>query len=277
MPRRTRFEVVLDTSHFSPTSLHPRFLLANAMQGWARWLREHMVSFRRLISEHSVSMVVCSGEVEWHEPLGFMDADGVEAEAGVTVAKAGAMLAIDVDFSARGRKVGRGRALLRPVAISGDGSLGALSSRLKGDLLARFQPDEILAEVAPRVARKLAGAAEEAGAPLLEWEQPLYVHRHMVEVADQWSFIETAAIAEEARENLCAQQAASAPAAQRGMGADLRRFSMDLSRPLFVYDRAIVRTRAYAFPEPKDLLFVHRIVSSIGSGKPHAVLTEEIR
>jgi hypothetical protein len=277
MPRRSRFEVVLDTSHFSPAGLHPRFMLANAMQGWVRWLREHMVSFRRLISEHSVGVVVCSGEAEWQEPLGFMDSDVIEAEAGVSAVKAGAMLAIDVDFSALGRKVGKVKALLRPVAISGDGSLGALSSRLKGDLLARFQPDEILGETAPRFARKLAAEAEESGAPLLESEQPLYVHRHMVEVADQWSFVETGAIAEAARENLCAQQVTTAPVAQRGMGAALRRFSIDLTRPLFVYDRAIIRTRAYAFPGPEDLIFVHRIVSSIGSGKPHAVLTEEVR
>lgn len=277
MPRRTRFEVVLDTSHFSPTSLHPRFLLENGMQGWARWLREHLVSFRKLVSEYSVGVVVGSGEVEWQEPLTFMDADAVEVDAGVTAARGGSILAIDVKVSALGRAVGHVTALLRPVAISGDGTLGAMSSRLKGELLARFQPDEILPELAPRVARRLAGAAEEAGAPLLEWEQPLYVHRHMVEAADQWSFIDTAAIAQQARENLCSQKVETAAAAQRGMGADLRRFSMDLSRPLFVYDRAIIRTCAYAYPEPKDLLFVHRIVSSIGSGKPHAVLTEELR
>jgi len=85
MPRAVTFEVTADTRYFTPLQLQPRVILALAFNALARWLREHLVSFPRLIAEHRASLVILSAGITYDAPLRFFDADALVVGATLRV------------------------------------------------------------------------------------------------------------------------------------------------------------------------------------------------
>src|SRR5688500_19032051 len=106
MARRTRFEGILDTSFFTADGVQHRTFLAMAMNGWARWLREHLnLSFRQLVFEHPAGVVVAGGDLEYLEPFKFLHADLIEADVGVKAYRGGAFLRLALEARRAGRPI----------------------------------------------------------------------------------------------------------------------------------------------------------------------------
>jgi hypothetical protein len=271
MPRSIRYTAPLDTSHFTGQQLQSRFLLANAMNAWARWVSEHMVSFRRLLIEHQTGVVVLGGDVAWLAPFGFFDADALEIEASLAAVGGGRLLRISTDFRNGDVTVARVNGTLHPVNLGEMGSLAAKPSDVPPELLARFRPDEIVATAPDRPLLALAAAAAKA-TPIATFEYPIEIRRSDCEVADQWSFIEHHTFAAASREAMCLTKRREVPELRDVLHKTVRTFCSELSRPLFLFDRATVFSSMVRIEA--GLAFVHEIESKIGSKRPHAKIVE---
>lgn len=278
MPRRSRFEIVLDTSYFTPDALQHRAFLAMAMNGWARWLREHLgVSFRKIVTEHNAGAVVAGGELEYLEPFTFTDADTIECDVGVKAYRGGAFLRLELDVTGAGKPIARVIGTMRPVLIGGGPGLEAVPGNLPAPLLERFQPDELETGSVRLQVPELVEDVEDSGRLLASVEQPLFIHRHRIEAADQWSFVEFTSFGEIGREALCFKFAKEHPALGAALGRQLKSSRFQPSRPLFVFDEAKLETRAYLSAATGDLVFVHRVTPSIGTQRPNLLGIETLR
>src|SRR6266568_4919671 len=135
---------------FTPLGLQPRKLLSIGMSAWARWSREYLVPFPALVREHLTSLVVTGLEIEFPEPLGFFDADLIEAKVAVQARRRGISLHMSMDCTAGTRLAARMKAVCVPVLIQDAQSLSAVPGRLPGPLLQRFRADEIISQRPPR-------------------------------------------------------------------------------------------------------------------------------
>ncbi len=268
-------QYVLDTSMFTPEQLQPRTAMWLAMNGWAAWMKEYAVSFRRLIIEHGTGVVVLGGELEYHEPFRFADADTMSSESSVRLFKGGNIVQLDnTVYNKDGNKAIVTRGVCRVVRIA-DMAMGALPGGLPPEILGMFKPDEIEQASPPKPVGAMIAEIEKTGTLLVSAEHPLFIHRHHVEVADQWSYIESIGFAETGRELTCRAHRKEIPQLNKGLGVALKSFWIELSRPMFVYDGATIATSVYQYNG--ELAFVHRINSPTGGGKPHALMLERTR
>jgi len=266
--RHVRFSIPTDTSLFTPLQLQPRILLWLGMNGWARWLREHLVSFRELMREHQLAVVVLAVHLEYLAPLGFFDVDELVVEGRWRARMGGILLQGDYDYFGAGQTVARARCLLRPVRLQGLESLAAVPSRLSRSLLQRFQPDEVDRERPEFVVTELVQELERGDA-IAEHTSALMIHRHDCEVADQWSFIDIPNHVGAVRERLVLERAGDVPALSASLSHPLRSFDVELSRPMYLLDQGTISTKAYS--HRGDVSFVHRV----SSGEHlHAVVVE---
>jgi acyl-CoA thioesterase FadM len=268
--RRVRFNVPLDTSLFTPLQLQPRFLFWLGMNGWSRWVREHLVSFRRLIREHNLGVVVVSVGLEYLRPFGFFDAAELVVEIGWRARMGGVVLEGEIDYIGGNERVAKGGCTLRPVRLQDQQSLAAVPSRLSRALLDQFQSDEIDRERPRRVLPAVIESIER-GECIAEAACPLTIHRHDCEVADQWSFIDLPSHAGAARERLVLERAGSVPFLGSALANPVRSIHVELSRAMFLLDEATTHTKAYR--SNGELGLVHRL----GTGtQEHAVVAERI-
>src|SRR3954451_19098610 len=98
MSRAVVFDVTTDTGHFSPQQIQPRVILALAFNGLARWLREHLVSFPRLIAEHRASVVILGAGITYQAPCRFFDGDGFSVRATLKSLRQGSRAELDVEI-----------------------------------------------------------------------------------------------------------------------------------------------------------------------------------
>ena len=96
------------------------------------------------------------------------------------------------------------------------------------------------------------------------------MHRHLCEVADQWSIVHVPGIAAGARERLLLSGAYSGRASS--LGRAFSKIDIELSRPLFLFDEAAVETAVYR----DGTVFVHRIVSGSAAPLLHALVVETL-
>lgn len=263
MARASVFEVVYDTSLFTPLQLQPRSLLSLAFSGWAQWLKQHLVSFPRMIREHHCSVVIVGVECEYLAPFGFFDADSLQVVTTVKARKGGHLLACNNDFIGADKTVATVRWLLRPVLLIDEVSLAATPGKLTDELLARFQADEIDFESPPRLVPRAVETILAQGTVLEEGQLPFVIHRHFCELADQWCFVDVASHIGAARETLVLSRGEHSPDLREGLGKPLRKIEFELNRPYFLADGGIVATTAYRLDNA--LAFVHRLLSSSGT------------
>jgi hypothetical protein len=246
MPRTVSFEVPADTSLFTPLQLQPRFVMQSAMSGWARWLREYAVSFPELIHRHQFGVVVAGISLAFTQAFGFKDGATVNLATGVRVIGAGNMLQVDHVLSNADRaEVVRARVLLIPLRLSGDDSMSATPTRVEGELLGFFKEDETNLPRPEREVGPLIKQLQQSGAPLASSALTLRLWRHLCEVADQWSFIETPGFAAAGRENLVLLQGSETAALREGLSRPLRRVDIELTRPGFLFDEVKVESSAW--------------------------------
>lgn len=263
MPRSIAFEVPGDTSLFTPLQLQSRAVLRLAMEGWARWLRAHLVSFSKLVHHHRFGVVVTGIHLEYLAPLRFEDDRDLQLEVRVRAVKGGALLEVTLDLFDTGKAaVAKATVIVRPLKLAGDASMSATPGPVPPELLQRFEADEVVAEGPKRVLPALVAAAE-AKPALGTQKVPLRMWRHLCEVADQWSFIETAGFFEAGRDALALSHGAAAPVLRKGLSSPLTHLDIELSRPSFLFDALEVETTGYE-PAPGTPLFVHRLKGAGG-------------
>ena len=123
-----------------------------------------------------------------------------------------------------------------------------------------------------RVLPGLVKQLEGRGTLLASDEHDFMIHRHMAEVADQWSFAEIPGIVESGREKLVLNQVASHSELAAGLSNPLRCLDVELSRPYFTFDHGKVTTQAYALEQ--ELGLVHRLSSTLPGLRQHGVVVE---
>jgi hypothetical protein len=272
VPRDVTFEVPVDTSMFTPLGLQPRKLLSIGMSAWARWSREYLVPFPALVREHLTSLVVTGLEIEFPEPLGFLDADLIEAKVGVQARSRGISLHMSMDCTAGTRLAARMKAVCVPVLIQDAQSLSAVPGRLPGPLLQRFRADEIISQRPPRRVREELRALG-AGSPDFEEKTSFTVHRDMCEVADQWSYIEVPGIVAPGREGMSLDPPPGLDALRAGISGPPIRFDAEIRRPFYVFDSGMVISKAYI--RPSRVVFVHELWNGTDDNRPNATVIEQ--
>jgi acyl-CoA thioesterase FadM len=273
MPRIVTFQMPFDTGMFTPVQLQPRGLLSLAMSGWARWIHEHLgVSFPGLLAEHHTSTVVAGIQLEYLEPLRFLDGDLLQATAAVRAHRAGSTMDLVLDYSARARPVARVRLVLVPVHVEDVESLSAVPQRLPDELLGRFDADELAVDPARRRMREQLHAVEQQE-PACEKRTPFTIHRHACEVADQWSYIELPGLVEPGREAISLDPPPKLDELRAGVSQPLIRFDAELRRPFFVFDSGILVTKAYV--GPSRIAYVHELWSAQRGNRPNAIVIEQ--
>ena len=244
------------------------------MSGLARWLRDYLVSFPLLIKQYHIGVVVVEIAIDYLEPFGFFHADGFEVRTAVRVRGGGSLLEGDVAFCTDRSQVARALHLLRPVLLGEDASLAARPGKMPDELLSRFQPEEIELSSPGRPVRRLAKHIEELGAFLAEGRAPFIFHRHLCEVADQWSYIEIPGLIAMGRERLALEQGERVPKLRNCLTQSLQRVNIELSRPYFLFDSGVVETRAYLLDE--EIFLIHRLQPPEGQGKLHGIAVEQL-
>ena len=218
MSRAVVFDITTDTAHFSPQQLQPRAILALAFNGLARWLREHLVSFPRLISEHHTSVVILSAGITYQAPCRFFDGDGLTGRATLVLRRQATRAELRVELDGPSGRAATARILLCPVHIDEPASLAATPCPFPSQLVERFRPEEIDPASPTRPLLALQAEVARAGTPLAMGRYPFVVHRHLCEVADQWAFFEVPGLIGASREVLALGRASDMPLLRRALG-----------------------------------------------------------
>lgn len=155
-------------------------------------------------------------------------------------------------------------AVLRPVRIAERLALSAVPGDLDADVLATFAEDEFVSPASKRRIRQIV-ADVEAGAPAVATSLRSYtLHRHLCEVADQWSAIALPDLTSEVRERLVTESE-DIPALNAAFVSPMRRMTMEFWRPAFFLDEFTIDCRAYE--RDGDVIFVHRFLRA-NDGEP---------
>ncbi|HRC54289.1 MAG: hypothetical protein IPI49_21190 [Myxococcales bacterium] len=275
--RTLHHDLVVDTCLFSPLQLQPRALFAQSWNGLARWFAANVCSFPSLLGDHHFGMVFLGIHLAYHEPVGFFDADVIGQEVTVRLLRQGSRLELVSRYVGRGRECGDGRlaaevrCTLCPVAITEPRSLAAQPAPFPEDIQRCFAEDERGTSTAPRVVPALLEEISR-GVPLGERQTPFTIHRHMAEVADQWSFSEIPCLCEASREHLVLEQVGRAPELGQALALPLRTVDVELARPYYSFDRGVTSTQAASLGG--KLAFVHRLGATLPGTPVHGIVVE---
>ncbi len=272
MARWTSIQMFSDTSLFDSMQLHTRTVLTAFMRCWAKWTHEHLIPFPRMLRELNFGVVVARASIRYERPFSLFTADQFEIRGALQVMQRRHVLVGDVRFMNGEERFVRSEIVLRPVAMSDGGSLAALPTQVNGPIIQMFKSDEVSDKVPSRPVRKALGELGSA-TPVAEVVRPIRVHRHDSEAADQWSYIEIGAQAATAREAMVLEaNGESRSLLQPGLSTPTRAIDLEITRPLFLFDQAHIRTRAYH--RPSGLTFVHVYQSELGGRHDHATVVE---
>ena len=267
--REIRFEVLVDSSMFTPLQLQTRSMISVAFNAWSRWTTQHFVPFTQLIKHYRYGVVVVGAHFEFIEPFGFLDAESMEVRARARARLGGALMQIELSQTSAGRKATRGTAILMPVKIDELESFSATPSRLPPELLSLLEGDEVDLDPPQRSIKSLLHRIEERGPALKTASYPFTVYRHACEMADQWCAAHIPCYVSEAREALALARGHEDAKLRRSLTQPLRFFDMELSRPMFIFDKGSVVTTVHDLDG--QYAFVHRLVSA---DHEHGVIVE---
>lgn len=264
-------DVPVDTRMFGATQILPRKLLGFTMTGWAGWLREHAVSFPKLIREHGTGVVIIGHHLRFPKRLGFFDADGFTLRAGPLIARAaGRYLCQHYELIHEGEVFAYSDAMGRVVRLDPRAGLAAKPGRLPDAVLDRFLPSERLDKPPPRRMPELPQDAEPVGSGT----HRLRIEQRDCEVAEQWSYVEAVSHAAAARATVALASGGN-PRLKLGLRRPLTAIDIAYARPMYIFDQADVKTEVMASND--ELIWSHEIVSAIGAGGVHARVIERHR
>ena len=274
MTRTINFDLTLDTSHFTGQQLQQRTLLSLAWNGYARWLKQYVVSLPQLIQKHQLGTVIVGAKIAYLEQFTFFEADTLQIEVAVRP-WANQILELQACFYGAERLIVQVTIFLYPVAIEETQTLAAVPTRIPNHLLPLFQGDteDDLSAMPNIEAQTLAQQIEREGQLLAADSGEFMVHNHLIEVAEQWAFIETPAIVQAVRGPMVLNRHEGLPQLRRALSHPLQRYEMELYRPFFVYDLGCVQTAAYQWQE--KLAFIHRLYSEHSRHEVHGLIVEQ--
>lgn len=272
MPRATLFEVISDTSHFTPLQIQPRAVLSLSFNGLSRWLREHFVSFPELIREYGTSVVIMGAGVTYETPFRFFDGDGFDVRVTLRALRNGTRAQLDAHFNSRKGQIAKARILLCPVRIEDPASLGATPAPFEKSLLQRFGDDETDPSPPSRPLTELKTRIEQSGKYIASGTSEFTVHRHLCEVADQWAFFEVPGLIGASREALVLQHGAEFPELRGALSRPLARIESEFMRPYFWFQAGKIETTAYQWET--QMAFVHRLLSPVPGEQIHGFAVE---
>lgn len=273
MARISTFETATDTSQFTAMQIQPKTLLSLTWNGYARWLREHLISFPNLIKDHGFGTAVLGISIDYLEPMSFFDTDTLSVTVALKVRREASRLQVNIDFFGAGKHAAKTSLLLCPLEIGDPETLAASPTRVPEDLLGRFEPDEIDPASPERRVPNLVQEIKDSGNLLTEGEGCFTIHHHLCEVAEQWSFIEVPNIVESIREPLALDRHEEIPGLRQCLSQPLRSFNVELNRPYFVFESGQVKTQAFLVQD--RLTFVHQLFSVEGAGEIYGTIVEE--
>jgi acyl-CoA thioesterase FadM len=272
VPRFSEFKVAADTSQFTPLQLQPRTALHLGFNCMSRWLVEYLVPHRHLVTRHHTGFVVWGLTLEYHEPVSYFDLDWLELKTGARLRNDGAQLQFDIEFKGGGAKAADLSICLAALWISESEELSGLASKVEGELLARFQPDELDPSAYVCPVPETYKQLQSSGKLLAEGKYPFTVYRHLCEVADQWFFAEVAGFVGASRESLALSQGDRVPQLRKGMSLPLRKVDMMYTRPYYLLDAGVVETRLYSHQD--RLVYTHQLLAGNGAGQPYCTVVE---
>jgi acyl-CoA thioesterase FadM len=272
MPRAIDWEEVVDTSTFSAIQLQPGVVASLTWNALARWLRTYLVSFPTLIAKESTGLVVMGFHLEYRDPVSFFDCEAFRVRGAFRMMRRGERGQLDLRLFSDSYELAIARLIVRPVAILDPVSLGAEPAPMPESLLAQFEDDEVESASPVRILPDRLAAVETTGSQLAEYTKPFRIHRHLSEVAEQWSWTEVPALVETAKESLALEdQSENKMMLRRCLSHRLARFDVEFSRPYFSFESGEIVSRAYDVAG--HLAFVHRFTSKGGSHL-HATVVE---
>jgi len=202
MPRAIDWEETVDTSTFSTVQLQPGLAASLTWNALARWLRTYLVSFPTLIAKESTGLVVMGFHLEYRDPVSFFDCEAFRVRGAFRMMRRGERGQLDIRLFSDSRELAIAQLIVRPVAILDPVSLGAEPAPMPESLMAQFEDDEVESASPVRIVPSRLTAVETTSSLLSEHTEPFRIHRHLSEVAEQWSWTEVPALVESARENL---------------------------------------------------------------------------
>ncbi|MFD8377496.1 acyl-CoA thioesterase [Streptomyces sp. NPDC059679] len=283
MPRGSTYEVVLDASLFTPAQLQPTAVGRLAFQAGTRWLRDHVCSHRTLVSEHQVGFVLWAWQLEYEQPLRFLDADEAQVEVRARVrGPRSSQLEMEMTVSGPAGVAVRTRATSVPLRLSGDRALSGAPTTLPDSFVAGFHEDEVERSPYLSPVRGLLGAYEREGERVAAHTTTFRVHRHHCEVADQWYWVESLGFAGGAREECVMRHGGKAPELRRALAEGIRRVDATWLRAGQLWDQLRVHTTVYR--HDGRLAFVHELGLADDDngdgdgfdGGPYAIVVEHV-
>jgi len=273
MPRHSNYEVVLDTSFFTPTQLQATAVGRLAFQAGTRWMRDHVCSHRTLLSEHQVGLVLWTLQLEYEQPLRFHDADQIAIDVTARVRGPRAtQLEMAMTIEGPAGVAARTHVTSVPLRLGGDEALSGAPQGLPSTLLDAFRDDELERSAYLSPVRALLGELAREGEQLGRSTTQTRIHRHQCEVADQWYWVETLGFAGAAREELIRQHGDAAPELRRSLVEGLRRVDVTWLRAGQLWDRLELDTIAYRHRD--GLAFCHELRVKGDPGGPYAFIVE---
>jgi len=272
MPRAIDWEETVDTSTFSAVQLQPSVVTSLTWNALARWLRTYIVSFPILIAKKSTGLVVMGFHLEYRDPVSFFDCEAFRIRGAFRMMRRGERGQLDIRLFSDSHELAIAQLIVRPVAILDPVSLGAEPAPMPESLMAQFEDDETESTSPVRIVPARLTAVETTGSLLAEHTQPFRIHRHLSEVAEQWSWTEVPTLVESARENLAlGDQSENKMMLRRCLSNRIARFDVEFSRPYFSFESGEIVSRAYDVAG--HLAFIHKFTSNQGSHL-HATVVE---
>ena len=272
MPRAIDWEETVDTSTFSAVQLQPGVVASLTWNALARWLRTYLVSFPTLIAKESMGLVVMGFHLEYRDPVSFFDCEAFRVRGAFRMMRRGERGQLDIRLFSDSHELAIAQLIVHPVAILDPVSLGAEPAPMPESLMAQFEDDETESASPVRIVPARLAAVETTGSLLAEYTKPFRIHRHLSEVAEQWSWTDVPALVESARENLALEdQSENKMMLRRCLSNRLARFDVEFSRPYFSFESGEIVSRAYDVAG--HLAFIHKFTSNRGSHL-HATVVE---
>ena len=262
--RAIEWEETVDTSTFSAVQLQPGVVASLTWNALARWMRTHAISFPKLIKDEATGMVVMGFHLGYRDPVSFFDCEAFKVRGAFRLMRRGERGQLDLRFFSLDHELATVRLLVRPVAILDPVSLGAEPAPVPDSVMALFKEDELESGSPERMVPARLAAIETQGTLLAEHSVPFRIHRHLSEVAEQWSWTEVPALVESSRETLALDHAGDHKRFIRQcLRQPIARFDVEFPRPFFSFERGEVVSRAYDVGG--RLAMVHRFTSHKGS------------
>ena len=183
------------------------------------------------------------------------------------------MMLLDTRYEANNQHIAQSRLTAIPVIIR-DENLSATPGAVPSAVHDWFTAEERRGERPQRYLQAMAEDIEANGRYLHTHTHDFFLHRHICEVADQWSFTDLVSHTAGSRELMALQHGQDIPDLLHSLSQPVRQIDAELARPYYAFDNGTVESKAYCYQG--RLAFVHRLFSDIGTKTAHTLVIEQL-